>query len=230
MEDLIQTLKPDQLVLAGAIGLFLGLLSCLFFLYHRIRWFVTFIARKPRPSPGLFKSLRNLILIAFWTSLCGTALFLGFFLRSYQVFTDEAPVAELVVEPGGTDRGGRVTLVDFSRHTIRQYDVKGDQWMIEGDIVKWDNWLYLLGLKNRYRLTRLSGRYMRTAEEVHQQRSIYALVKEEEHPLWRYLYEYGQWFPLVDTVYGNAVFQSLGAKKQYKIYIGTSGFIAREKK
>ena len=230
MEDFIQTLKPDQLVYAGAIGLFLALCFLLFFLYHRVRWFIEFISVRPRPSPELFKSLRNLILIALWTSVFGMLLFLGFFLRTYYVFTYEVPVAELVVEPLGSEKGGLVTLVDFSRHSIKQYEVKGDQWMIEGDIVKWDNWLYLFGLENRYRLTRLSGRYVRTAEEANQKRTIHALVKDEDHPLWRYLYEYGQRFPLVDTVYGNAVFQSLLAKRQFQIYVGTSGLIVREKK
>jgi hypothetical protein len=230
MEDLIQTLTPDHLVYAGAVGLLLGLLFLLFFLYHRARRLIEFISIRPRPSPELFKSLRNLFLIALWTSVFGMLLFLGFFLRTYHVFTYEVPVAELVVEPLGHEKGGLVTLVDFSRHSIKQYEVKGDQWMIEGDIVKWDNWLYLFGLENRYRLTRLSGRYVRTADEANQKRTIHALVKDEDHPLWRYLYEYGQWFPLVDTVYGNAVFQSLLAKRQFQIYIGTSGLIAREKK
>ena len=59
MEDLIQTLKPDQLVYAGAVGLFLGLLAVLFFLYHRIRWAIEFVSSKSRPSPEILKSLRN---------------------------------------------------------------------------------------------------------------------------------------------------------------------------
>jgi hypothetical protein len=230
MESLIQTIKPDHLVDAGAIGLFLGFFFLLVFLFHRMRWLVQFISSRTRPSPGLFKSLRNLILIALWTSAFGTLLFLGFFLRTYYVFTNEVPVAELVVEPLGSGKGGLVTLVEFPRYSIKQYEVKGDQWMIEGDIVKWDNWLHLFGLRNRYRLTRLCGRYVRTAEEANQCRTIHALVKDEEHPLWNYLYKYGQWFPFVDTVYGNAVYQSLGAKKQFQIYVGASGLIAREKK
>jgi len=230
MENLIQTLKPDQLVYAGAIGLFLGLLFLLIFLYHRISWLIKSVSSRTRTSPELFRSLRNLILITLWTSLFGTVLFLGFFLRTYQVFTYETPVAELVVEPLGSEKGGLVTLVEFSRQSIKQYVVKGDQWMMEGDIVKWDNWLHLFGLGNRYRLTRLSGRYIRAAEEANQSRTVHALVKDEEHPLWRYLYEYGHLFPLVDTVYGNAVFQSLGARKQFQIYVGASGLIAREKR
>ncbi len=178
----------------------------------------------------LFRSLRNLVLIALWTAIFGTVLFFGFFLRTYHVFTYESPVAELVVEPFGPEEGSLVTLVEFPRQSIKQYVVRGDQWVLEGDIVKWDNWLYLYGLKNRYRLTRLSGRYLSTAQEAQRRRTIHALVRDEEHPLWRYLYEYGQWFPLVDTVYGNAVFQSLGVKKQFQISIGTSGLIAREKR
>jgi len=82
MEDLIQTLKPDQLVYAGAIGLFLGLLAFLFFLYHRIRWVIESVSSKSRPSPEILKSLRNLILIGLWTSAFGMLLFLGFFLRT----------------------------------------------------------------------------------------------------------------------------------------------------
>jgi hypothetical protein len=230
MEDFIQTLKPDQLVYAGAVGLFLGLLLLLFFLYHRVRWLIEFISVRPRPSPELFRSLRNLILIGLWASVFGMLLFFGFFLRTYHVFTYEVPVAELVVEPLGSEKGGLVTLVDFSRHTIKQYQVKGDQWMIEGDILKWDNWLHLLGLENRYRLTRLSGRYVKTEEEENQKRTIYALVRDEDHPLWKHLYEFGQWLPFVDTVYGNGVFQSLSAKRQFQIYVGMSGLITREKK
>ena len=229
MESLIQTIKPDQLVYAGAIGLLLGLFFFLIFSYHRIRWLLELISNKGAASPGVVRSLRNLILIALWSSAFGALLFLGFFLRTYHVFTYEVPIAELVVEPLGSEKGGLVTLVEFSRHSIKQYKVKGDQWTIEGDILKWDHWLYLLGLNNRYRLTRLGGRYVRSVEETSQERSIHALVEDEENPFWRYLYEYGQWFPFVDTVYGNAVFQSLRARKQFQICIGTSGFIAREK-
>jgi hypothetical protein len=100
--------------------------------------------------------------------------------------------------------------------------------MIEGDILKWDNWLNFLGLRTRYRLTRLQGRYIRTQEELQEPRSVYSLTDEESHPSWKYLYQLGHRLPLVSTVYGSAVFQLSGDKKRYTVYVGTSGFTVRE--
>jgi hypothetical protein len=230
MENLIHAFKPDYIIYAGVIGLFLGCLFSLVFLYRRILWLIRMIARKTTASPGLFKSLRNLILIALWTCGFGMLLFMGFFIRTYYAFSYEKPIAEVVVEPLGSEKAGRITLVVFSPPKLKRFVVHGDQWVIEADIVKWDNWLYLLGLKNRYRLTRLRGRYIKTTEEISQKQTVFALVKDEEHPLWKYLYDYGAWFPLVNTVYGSAVFQSMGNTKQYQIYIGTTGLLTREKR
>jgi hypothetical protein len=106
--------------------------------------------------------------------------------------------------------------------------VRGDQWMIEGDILKWDHWLNFLGLKTRYRLTRLRGRYLETEMEIRHRPTVYSLVKEENHPLWRYLYLYGHQLPFVSTVYGNAAFQTSTENKRYFLYAGTSGFLVRE--
>ncbi len=230
MENLLHAIKPDYLIYAGVIGLFLGCVFLLIYLYRRIRWLMRVIARKTTDSPGALRSLRNLILIALWGSGFGMLLFMGFFLGTYHVFTYEKPVAEVVVEPVSGERAGRLTVVVFSPAMMRQYVVYGDQWTIEADIVKWDNWLYLLGLENRYRITRLRGRYIKAEEETSQKQSVYSLVKDETHPLWKYLYDYGEWFPLVNTVYGNAVFQSLANAKQYQIFIGTTGLLAREKR
>ena len=101
--------------------------------------------------------------------------------------------------------------------------------MIEGDILKWDNWLNFLGLHTRYRLTRLRGRYMTTEAEIEQARTIHSLVDDENDPFWRYLYRYGPQLPFVSTVYGNAAYQASGENKHYLIFVGTSGFVVREK-
>jgi hypothetical protein len=111
----------------------------------------------------------------------------------------------------------------------KEFLIKGNQWMLEGDILKWDNWLSFMGLKTRYRLTRLRGRYVQVEDEIQQEGTIYSLVEEEDHPLWRYLYKYGHTLPLVSTVYGNAVFQTAGKDRHFLIYVGPSGFVVREK-
>jgi len=63
--------------------------------------------------------------------------------------------------------------------------------MIEGEILKWQNWLNFLGLSTRYRLTRLRGRYLNVEAEINKPRSVYSLVAQENNPLWRHLYQFG---------------------------------------
>ena len=220
------------LIYAGAFGIFLGLVSFLLFLYHRIRWVIGVLSKKQAGSMRLLVSLRNLMLITVWISIFGMVIFFGFFLRAYHVFNIEEPVAEVFAQslPGApTPKTSLVGFFCAQSHKTRYLFVKGDQWMLEGDILKWKSWLNFLGFHTRYRLTRLRGRYVSSAEEVHRPQTVYSLVEYEDDPLWRYLYKYGPQLPFVSTVYGNAVFQTSGENKRYLIYVGTSGFIVREK-
>ena len=228
----IPELNPDYLVYAGAIGVLLGLLFLIFYLYRRIGWMFSVLIRQKTPSPRLLASLRNLIVIIVWTSFFGMLLFFGFFLRAYHAFTYEEPVAEIITQPLDSPSAGQVALVKFlpTHSQISRYLlVKGDQWVIEGDILKWESWVNFLGLRTRYRLTRLRGRYLSTEEEIHQPRTVYSLVDHENHPLWRYLYLYGHGLPLVSTVYGSAGFQTTRENKRFLVFVSTSGFVVREK-
>ncbi len=232
MEIPITKLDPNYLLYAGAIGILLGLLFFIYFLYRRLRWMIRTLARRETVSPGVLASLRNLILIIIWTSVFGMVLFLGFFLRSYYAFTYEEPVAEVFIQSSDAPQVSRITLKQFvpdGLEVSRHFLIRGDQWVIEGDILKWESWLNFLGLHTRYRLTRLRGRYAVTEAERRGPQTIYSLVEDENHPLWRYLYQYGHQLPFVSTVYGNAVFQATGEDKRYAIYVGTSGFVVRQK-
>jgi len=229
MQELTRFIDPTYLAYAGVAGVFLGLIFLLLFVYHRIRWFLRLISRKKTVSPGIISSLGRFIAILLWTSIFGMCLFFGFFLRSYCAFTHERPVAEIMTEPLGPQKTSRITLVQFSPPGSRQFLINGDQWMIEGDILKWDEWLNFLGVGTRYRLTRLRGRYVSTEEETRERPTIYSLVKDEHHPFWKVLYEQGRRLPLVSTVYGCAVFQIAGGPRRYLLYVGPSGFVTREK-
>ena len=232
MQTPITQFDPDYLVYAGAIGILLGIVFFIFFLYRRIRWITRTLSRKETVSPGLLASLRNLLFILIWASLFGMLLFFGFFLRTYHAFTHEKLVAEILtrsLEGTKTSPMSLVQLYSAESRSTRHFFLKGDQWMLEGDILKWDNWLNFLGLHTRYRLTRLRSRYISTQEETSEPHSIYSLADDENHPLWKYLYQYGHQLPFVSTVYGSAAFQSSMENKRYLVYVGTSGFIVREK-
>jgi hypothetical protein len=223
--------QSDFVMWAGAVGLVVGLVLLLVFLYRRIVFVTRKIGGKSASVPKIVQSLRNLLLIFLWTAVFGMLLFAGFFFRAYQAFTLEEPVAEVVIEHG--DKGGPslVTVIQEKpegNRKVRQFEVAGDQWVLEGDILKWRNWLNFLGLHTRYRLTRLRSRYLETSDEKTKPGSIYPLVENEGDPLWRSLYKYGPRLPLVSTVYGNAVFQSSGEDAVFRVFVGTSGFIARK--
>jgi len=222
---------PNYLIYAGAIGILLGLIFLVLFFYRRILWIIRTLLRQKTTSPKLLASLRNFLLIAIFTSIFGMLLFIGFGLRAYHSFTYEEPVAEIITKPLNWPEQESVTLVKFfsdQSKTTRYFFLKGDQWMIEGDILKWDSWLNFLGFHTRYRLTRLKGRHLNTKAETNKPHTIYSLVEQEDHPFWQYLYQYGQKLPFISTVYGNAVFQDCRKNKKYLIYVGTSGFIVRE--
>lgn len=215
----------------GTFGVFIGILLLLFYLVRRINWLFRAFSGKKAARPKLLASLRNLMTIFLWIAIFGMVLFFGFFLRAYHAFTLEEPIAEVLVQQVGNDETSRITLIQYvsvDSQLTHQFLIKGDQWALEGDILKWDDWLNFMGLHTRYRLTRIRGRYMRTIDELNEKPTIYSLVENENHPLWRYLYEFGSELPFVSTVYGNAVFQTSGKDKQFKIFIGTSGFIVRE--
>lgn len=157
--------------------------------------------------------------------------FAGFFFQAYYAFNREEPVAKVTITPFPGEQKNLVTLEIFgpkNEPEIRQFEISGDQWMLEGDILKWNNWMNFLGVHTRYRLTRLRGRYIRTSDEKTRPTEIYSLVEKEDHPVWGYLYRHGASLPLVSTVYGNAVFQNSDEASTFFVFTTTSGFITRK--
>jgi hypothetical protein len=113
--------------------------------------------------------------------------------------------------------------------SIGRYRLRGQQWTIEGHILKWDDWLNFLGLRTMYKLTRVRGRYLRAADEMNEPATVYSLVANEDAPRWRWLYEYGARLPFVQAVYGNTVFTFPSESKSFDIYVTTSGFMIIER-
>ncbi len=224
--------KPDFFMYLGVAALLISLFFFIFFIYRRIRWLINKIKKKDAASPKLVASLRNLLLILLMTSVSGMVLFMGFFFRAYQAFTYEQLVAEVITQESKEPNTSLVTLLQYSSdvpQSSQEFLIKGDQWMLEGDILKWDNWLNFLGLHTRYRLTRLRGRYIQAEDEKKKETTLFSLVKDENHPFWRFLYKQSYRLPLVSTVYGNASYQISGKDNHFLIYVSTSGFVVREK-
>ena len=77
------------------------------------------------------------------------------------------PVAESAASPWKPPPAGpgAVLRVSFPDSGPPTFFIRGDQIDNQGDILKWDPLLNFLGFHTRYRLTRLRGRYLKTAEK-----------------------------------------------------------------
>lgn len=175
--------------------------------------------------------LQRVFLLAI---LClGAAALGGLFLalRSYQVFAEQALVAEVRCEaaPAGSShqfllrlrqiRGGR-------QDSWQEFPMHGEQWMVSGEILKWHPWLNWLGLRSCHKLTRLSSRYLQARDELSRSRSAYDLNAGTTR-LWRWLHRMGNRLPGVEAVYGNAAYTPARPGGRWGVYATLSGYLIK---
>jgi hypothetical protein len=211
----------------ASVALFIG------FIYTRVKGLIRRIQRRPLTQIGIITSTLRLLLILLMFFLSTATLFLFAFIQSYTAFTHRTHGATVYCTAKSDVEDEMVlNLVTIDSSTgghLRHYRLRGQQWAIEGHILKWDDWLTFLGLQTMYKLTRVRGRYLRSEDESSILPSAYSLVANEEDSRWRFLYEYGPQLPFVNAVYGNTVFTFPSATKTFHIFVTTSGFMIEER-
>jgi hypothetical protein len=210
-----------------------GLVMLMLFITKRVHHIIRRLQRKPvGRRVGVIASTLRLLLILLLISVSSAMLFLGAFIQSYAAFThrDLAATIHCTPVPGTKDAMilELVTRESPTAASISRYHLRGQQWTVEGHVLKWDDWLNFLGLRTMYKLTRVRGRYLRADDEMSKPATVYSLVANEEDPRWRWLYEYGARLPFVQAVYGNTVFTFPSETKTFDIYVTTSGFMIAE--
>jgi uncharacterized membrane protein len=181
--------------------------------------------RRRRASP--FGLLLALVLI-----LAASAVVLfSAFLRSYHDFTQKEMVAIVECVPQTNNEFDfAMTVIPVVRQKqmeMRSYPIKGDQWAIGGDILKWKDIVNFLGLHTMYRLDRVEGRYKLAEDAQTKQVSAYPLGQEQRGRYWSFLYKFGHKLPFVTAVYGNTVYMDPVFGEKFEIYVTTSGFMAQ---
>jgi hypothetical protein len=171
---------------------------------------------------------------------------LGLNVQTYSRLTYERPVAIVSAREIGPQLF-RVTMCEPQTGRVDTFDVHGDQWRLEAHVLKWKPWANVLGLDAQYELDRLSGRYVKTEDELTAERSAYDIGKAKEAPtmasaasgdftdiftkginvldLPEPLKKYG---PGIDTTYGNGVFMPLRDGGVHQVWFTQDSLIARE--
>jgi hypothetical protein len=106
------------------------------------------------------------------------------------------------------------------------YKVYGDRVEVGGEIIKWNDWLNLLGLDTIYKISRLKGNYSDTELEREAERSVYDLNGGVDS-IWKTLQKNEESFSfLVDSVYSSAGMKFVEDKDvKWGVYVTTDGIL-----
>jgi len=218
----------DRAIWIGVAMFAVGLLFLLMFKHG-------FAARRQRRAggdekarKGFLAGLVQLLFILLMLVSSVAVVMAGMLLRSYKNFTARELVARIHCQPiSTTPPRMQLTLLGDVASTFEtnQFDLDGDQWAIEGNVLKWSDWLSLFGLRAHYKLTRVRGRYLDAQQEQEGKSSVFALSDETSDKMWSWLFRRGETLPLVQAVYGNSVYTYPDANKIFNLYVTTGGFM-----
>lgn len=144
-------------------------------------------------------------------------------LSAYQRLFYERPVARIGFQQlAGPEY---VAHLKLPQGGTREFVLRGQEWMLQARVLKWQGWLELLGFQPQYQLRRLSGRYADVAQARSAPRTVYALAPARGFDAWAR----AGWLrkPLIDALYGSAVYLPMAPQAEYEISLGRTGLIAR---
>jgi hypothetical protein len=173
----------------------------------------------------LWRAVSGVVLLLVAISL----LWLTFLAQSYLGLTGEIKVAHIratSIANVAHEMSVELTLYDSNGHTTsdKTYLLQGDEWILQGDIMKFPAWLNVVGLHSGFKLTRLEGRYDDIKLENSAQHTAIELNGGDDN-FFKTMNAQKPWFSwFVDASYGNAVFQAPGA---FDVFATQDALIAR---
>lgn len=191
-----------------------------------ISMFVDLGSRTHRRPGGLRlgRGIGGIVLFVLAVSL----LWLTFLVQSYLGLTGDILVAHVhATKVANAQHTMSVELILYDKNghqaSDETYQVLGDEWVLQGDIVKFPAYLNALGLHSGYKLTRLEGRYDDLNLERHAEHTAIALNGGDD-TFFQTARQQNWMSPFVEATYGNAVFQITGT---YNVYISQTGLFAK---
>ncbi len=183
---------------------------------------------------GIVKLTKKLLMSSVRYEVSGIVLLAAasmLFLVSSNIYTYERLVFEQPIASISfhkiSPRHFSVELKELDSGESGFYELQGDEWQLDAQILTWKGYANLLGLDSYYRLHRLSGRYSDIEEERTAPHTVHGLAAEQRIDLWSFASEYRNWLSMVDATYGSAVFLPMNDAARYSISISRNGLVAR---
>jgi len=160
--------------------------------------------------------------------LCGLVVFaIAGWAQTYRALTHNELVAHIQAAPlVGQPQTMSVTYTpvrDGQDGVPLTYSVKGDEWLLGGDVLKWQDYLNIMGVNTGYRITRLQGLYQDANDERTKEHTAYNLGGTTSN-VYTFLKNHATLAPFVRAVYGNYVAMLPAPGVTYNVYVSTSGY------
>lgn len=228
MADLISGFNISLNLFSGRLAIISAIIIVIGFLIILLLFINCIAARRSgAQGVGLIQRIFILLISLLFITTGAAMLMAALYLQAYRAFTHKemAGIIEARKAKGmDYDIFLRFTPVEKGvKAEERIYKIKGDQWSIGGDILKFEDWINFIGVHTGYKTTRIHGRYLKAEDENIKQHTAYD-INGGTDAIWLYLYENSGRFPFVKAVYGNSVYTFPSDKDVYGIYVTTSGY------
>lgn len=180
-----------------------------------------------------FKGGRGVFGGAVFLLIAAVIGLVGLNIQTYHRLTQEQLVATVNIRALDEPKLFSVTITEPNAEP-KEFEVRGDYWIIYAHTLKWKNWATVLGLDAQYRLWRLDGLYHAvedenthtgTAHDLRAQAGVSNVVDVYSLATNKLVQRFA---PLVDATPGTASWEPLADGAEYRVTLTQSGtLIAR---
>jgi hypothetical protein len=201
------------------IALIVAIICGLLALYYLLEFIFKLKAGK------LIASTTRLFLALLFSCVCFVIAMVTIGTQGYKSLTKEEMIAIVKVIPRG-QRNFDVRLI-FNNGQQQVLSLKGDQFLIDAYILKWQPWANILGLHTAYRLERASGRYLDIEQEKAATRTVFAIKNTQSAGIAEWRKQYKILSLLLDVENGSASFIDVDQAASYQLFVTTNGLLIR---
>lgn len=178
------------------------------------------VRRRWRDRHRLSASHRSLWVVVFLL-LALLGAFAATALLGYRRLTEEATLA--LIQARQIEPQRFAVRIDFPDGSHRGFELNGDQWQLDARVIKWEPRAVMFGAPTLYRIDRISGRYVDTANENERRRTVVPIAKSGMFDLFDVKRLYPRWIPWLDADYGSAAYLPLVDGGEYKVSLAPAG-------
>jgi hypothetical protein len=170
--------------------------------------------------------LGRLVIALLFLAVGLLAAVIGLGVQGFRTLTSEQLAATVEVQKLGEQRFQAVFT--FPDGEVKTFELAGDEFSVEANIVKWHPWANFVGLQTAYELDRVSGRYTLLDDEQTQPRTVYSLGQNQAVNLFSLSQRLPGLSTLIDAQYGSSTFTPANDESRYEVRVSTTGLLVRE--